>query len=151
ADLIARLGADDFRAREAASAALERIGEGALPALRQALLADDLEVRHRAEALVERLAWQEAVRELGRLEGTWTDVAVWENGQESVADSDAVVRTVIRHGESVSADGRGVEVRRGVWHIIDADCTPCKADILTSDGRVFRAIYRLDGDMLKYC
>ncbi|MBL8796368.1 MAG: hypothetical protein JNM56_20890 [Planctomycetia bacterium] len=54
ADLIARLGAQEFRTREQASAALEQQGEAALPSLRRARAETaDPEVRVRAERLIE--------------------------------------------------------------------------------------------------
>ncbi len=49
--LVARLGSDSYRLREQASARLVQIDE-ALPALRRALLAPDLEVRRRAKAVL---------------------------------------------------------------------------------------------------
>lgn len=52
-ELLARLGAKDFRTREQASAALEQQGDAALPVLRQALAENcDLEIRTRAERLI---------------------------------------------------------------------------------------------------
>jgi hypothetical protein len=60
ASLIKQLGDDEFANRQAASAGLEAIGEPALPALRKAADAPDLETRRRARAViaavVERLA-----------------------------------------------------------------------------------------------
>ncbi len=56
ADLIGQLGADDFDRREAASAALAKIGAPALAALRKAAAAsEDAEVRLRAADLVETI------------------------------------------------------------------------------------------------
>jgi hypothetical protein len=52
--LVRQLGSDDFEEREAASTALQRRGEAALPALRKALASDDLEVRKRARRLLRR-------------------------------------------------------------------------------------------------
>jgi WD40 repeat protein len=51
--LIKQLGSDSFAEREAASKALKDIGEPALDALRKATKVNDLEVRLRAELLVE--------------------------------------------------------------------------------------------------
>lgn len=55
AELVARLGSDDFRTREAAHAALLKSGPEALPALRAALESSDPEVRLRAAPLLVRL------------------------------------------------------------------------------------------------
>jgi HEAT repeat protein len=54
--LIAQLGDDDFKQREAASKALEAKGTAALPPLlRAAALAEDAEVRARARRVVDKL------------------------------------------------------------------------------------------------
>ncbi|AWM36488.1 hypothetical protein GobsT_57030 [Gemmata obscuriglobus] len=53
--LIERLGAGDFREREAATAALHKAGPGAIPLLREALKSDDPEVRQRAAGVLFRL------------------------------------------------------------------------------------------------
>ena len=55
AKLVKQLSSDSFDERSAASRALEKIGEPALPALYQALESDDLEVRRRAERVMEAL------------------------------------------------------------------------------------------------
>jgi hypothetical protein len=51
-ELVARLGSQEYREREAAVAALERAGAAALPALRAAVKSSDPEVRQRASALL---------------------------------------------------------------------------------------------------
>ena len=53
--LVRRLGAPKYADREAASAAIERLGPDALPALRAARIAPDAEIRSRAFALVDRI------------------------------------------------------------------------------------------------
>jgi uncharacterized protein (TIGR03067 family) len=152
AELVARLGDEEFAAREAATAELERIGEPALPALRRAIAtSDDLEICHRAEDLVGRMDARAAARELTRLEGAWAGVTSWENGQEKALEGDDAVRLTLRAGESVAANGRGAETCRCVWRVVDGTGTPGKIDLLTADGRTFRMIYVLDGDTLKYC
>ncbi|MBP3953902.1 HEAT repeat domain-containing protein [Gemmata sp. G18] len=55
AQLIARLGAEDFRDRESAVAELEKSGPGAIPLLRDATKSDDPEVRRRAAGILFRL------------------------------------------------------------------------------------------------
>ncbi len=53
--LVSKLGAKRYAEREAATAALERIGRQALPALRLAANARDPEIRTRASALVDKI------------------------------------------------------------------------------------------------
>jgi len=152
AGLIADLGDEEFATREAATAALERLGEAALPALRQAVAdSDDLEIRRRAGAIVEQMDYRVVVHELDRLEGTWQGVSAQENGQAVSLDGDAPVRTVIHKGDAVSTNSAGAEVSHCTWRIVDAAATPARADLIAADGRVLRAVYRLDGDTLSVC
>jgi hypothetical protein len=65
AELVARLGSDDFAQRESAVSALERAGAGAIPALRDAAKSPDPEVRHRAAAILTKL--QRAADSTGKL------------------------------------------------------------------------------------
>jgi HEAT repeat protein len=53
--LIQELGADDFSVREKASKNLTAIGRAALPALREALHCNDLEVRQRARHIMDAI------------------------------------------------------------------------------------------------
>jgi hypothetical protein len=53
--LISQLGSGQFSERQAAGAALEKLGAAAVPALRQAKTNPDLEVRRRAETLLARI------------------------------------------------------------------------------------------------
>jgi hypothetical protein len=59
--LVARLGSGRFEGREGAARELERLGPAALPALRAARDAADPEVRQRAAALLERIAFAGAI------------------------------------------------------------------------------------------
>lgn len=78
ARLIHQLGSDDFTEREAASNALDALGETALPALRKAQDNSDLEIRRRAAHLVKVLterrapmrakAWAAVVKLNGRID-----------------------------------------------------------------------------------
>jgi hypothetical protein len=54
-ELVAKLGSEDFREREAAAAALEKAGAAAIPVLRDAQASENPEVRQRAAAIVRRL------------------------------------------------------------------------------------------------
>jgi hypothetical protein len=98
-ELAARLGSARYAEREAAAAALERLGREALPALRRARSARDPEVRSRAAGLLERiesglmvrpalvrLAWRdrpltEAVDDLARQSGVPLALAVENAGE----------------------------------------------------------------------
>lgn len=53
--LVRRLGASKYADREAASAAIEKLGREALPALKAAKGASDAEIRSRASTLVDRI------------------------------------------------------------------------------------------------
>ncbi|HOX05269.1 MAG TPA: HEAT repeat domain-containing protein [Planctomycetota bacterium] len=74
--LVAELGANDFDARERATAELMRIGPAARPALQAALPGADAEVRERISLVLRRVAWQlppELAARLGRFGMTFTD------------------------------------------------------------------------------
>jgi hypothetical protein len=64
--LIKQLGSDEYKEREAATGELTKIGEKALPALKEALKSKDLEVRLRAETVIKALAKERAAGEEGR-------------------------------------------------------------------------------------
>jgi hypothetical protein len=53
--LVKQLGAEDFKEREAATEELEKIGEPAVPALKEALKSEDAEVRSRAELILKEI------------------------------------------------------------------------------------------------
>lgn len=65
AELVARLGSDEYAEREAAARALARLGPDALPALRDALKSSDPEVRARVAPIVTQL--QRAADSTGKL------------------------------------------------------------------------------------
>jgi uncharacterized protein (TIGR03067 family) len=143
--LITQLGDDEYARREAASKALEVIGEKALPQLRKAASSADLEVRRRARKLVGAIMRRAAERELKKLEGTWLPVSIQTNGKQ--APIDLTLKVVIKDGVSV-ATTRPV-VSRYTWQIVDATSVPKKVN-LVAGGQVFQAIYELDGQKLKY-
>src|SRR5260370_7755708 len=129
ADLVARLGDEEFAAREAATAELERIGEPALPALRQAIAtSDDLEIRHRAEGIVEEMDGRAGVRELARIEGAWAGVTSSENGQEKALEGDDALRLVLRVGVSGALNGPRAAACRRVGRAVDPPPTPPNLD-----------------------
>jgi hypothetical protein len=76
ATLIKQLGDDAFAKREAARKELEDIGEPALAALRKAATSsDDLEIRRRAERIIQTIATRAAdaaiKRQLAAFKGKW--------------------------------------------------------------------------------
>ncbi len=79
--LVFKLGSDCFRTRENAQAELLKIGPKALPALQQAAMSSDPEVRSRARQLVE--AWRKEVlytiSQDGRLFRLWVGKETFES------------------------------------------------------------------------
>lgn len=100
-ELVARLGADDFRTREAAGAALEKSGAAAIPALRAAAESANPEVRQRAAAI------------LFKLQRTAESVALLAPKKVSLAYRDTPLGTAIndlkaRTGLNLTLDPAGV-------------------------------------------
>jgi hypothetical protein len=60
AELVGKLGSDEFREREAAGKRLDELGVAALDALRLACRSEDPEVARRARELVGRIEWRHA-------------------------------------------------------------------------------------------
>ena len=58
AELVRQLGSAKYAEREAAMAALEKLGPAALPALRAAGVSKDAEVRHRAATAIATIEWR---------------------------------------------------------------------------------------------
>jgi hypothetical protein len=90
--LVKRLGSDSFEEREAASKALERVGEPALPALRQAIGSEDAEVRRRARDVLKATYARVEAEDTKALQGTW----VWQTAEwlGEKADQDALLSDV---------------------------------------------------------
>jgi hypothetical protein len=82
ARLIGRLGSDEFTEREAASKALDELGEKALPALRVAARSEDAEVRLRATVLIREIEGRRPRGPGELILGTWrgTEAAADEQG-----------------------------------------------------------------------
>src|SRR5262245_36869004 len=147
AQLIRQLGDDDFRKREAASKQLTAIGEPALPALKTAASDADAEIRRRAKRIIQTITGRLAGDEQKRLEGTWVGVGQEENGK----DTPSRTKIALTEGRSVATNSAGVEVFRCTWRVIDPTAAPRQLDLVAPDGRVFQAIYELDGAKLRYC
>jgi hypothetical protein len=102
--LVRYLGSDQFSEREAATKALDALGEAALPALRKATRGDDPEVRRRAARLVESITGRlraEALATIKRLGGSVADDA---GGAGDNAGARAGARIVL-----VGLDGERVQ------------------------------------------
>ena len=87
AALIKQLGDDDFERREAASKALDQIGEDALPELRRAERSSDAEVGRRAAAVIQAIGGRvfvEVRRFTGHTDGVIT-VAVSPDGRRALS------------------------------------------------------------------
>ena len=146
--LIQQLGDDEFFQREAASQALEAIGEPAYDALRQAAgTNEDVEIRRRAEVLLRKMNDRAARRDQQQLDGTWRVVAQEDNGSQRPMD----LQVTIARGASVGTDRWGMEIFRCTWWIVAPIESPKKVDLITAEGKVFHAIFTLDGDTLQYC
>jgi hypothetical protein len=141
ARLIKQLGDDAFDTREAASKALEAIGEPALDALRKAAATnEDLEIRRRAEGVIRTLASRALQKELAKFagswkspEGTWMKIHGdrWASGTPTFGPVSGVMWISELKGRMVLAD---FAVEEG----------PTK-------GQMAKAIFRFEGDSLHYC
>jgi tetratricopeptide (TPR) repeat protein len=78
---IAQLGSESWQEREAASAMLLSLGEGARKALEGATTSADPEVRHRARELLTRLRWQPPEGLEGSLADSWRDYNMLSESQ----------------------------------------------------------------------
>jgi hypothetical protein len=112
--LIRQLGDDEWRTRERATKTLRKVGEAALPALRSALKSADLEVRTRAEQLVEQIALDVAFSRMGNtlIADTYGGrvVEVDKTGQEIWALGDLrepVTASRMRGGKTLVAEREG--------------------------------------------
>lgn len=113
--LVAQMGSQKYAEREAATRALDELGVTALPALRKALQADDLEVRRRAEALVQRIERRlevERLLEPKRVRLAFQDVPV----------SEAVLEIKRQTGYDVQLGG---DLTRLAQRRITLDTGPC--------------------------
>jgi WD40 repeat protein len=93
--LIRELGDEDFDVRQAATEKLAKIGEAALPALKQAADGKDLEVKRRAADLLARIEKEHPVELLsirGPTTGYWVNrVAFTKDGKQAIATGGGVI------------------------------------------------------------
>jgi uncharacterized protein (TIGR03067 family) len=153
ARLVAQLGADRFAQREAASKELEAVGEPALPALRKAAASsDNLEVRRRAERIIQALAWVVTKRELKKLQGTWY-LTSYETDGKRIKGADKA-HVFIFKGDQWSIQVGGHVFQAGTVQRIEVK-EKCNAiDLLITGaggiGVTGVSIYALEGESLKY-
>ena len=139
--LVRQLGHQRYAQREEASRELAAVGEPAVGALRAAAAASpDPEVRARAERVIGAIAARAGERELAKWAGSWkTPAGVWMK--------------IDGHRWSSGTPSWG-PVGGQMW-IVEVGPAFVAADMLVesgpTQGQTCRAIYRLDGDRLRYC
>ncbi|HMF13737.1 MAG TPA: hypothetical protein VKE94_15570 [Gemmataceae bacterium] len=141
ARLIKQLGDDAFAKRGAAGKELEAIGEPALEALRKAAATnEDLEIRRRAEGVIRALAARACKKELAKFAGSWKSTeGVWMK----------------INGDRWSSGTPSFGPVSGVMWISELREHVVLADFVVEEGptkgQICKAIFRLDGDALRYC
>jgi uncharacterized protein (TIGR03067 family) len=153
AGLIARLGDEDFATREAASKALEAVGEPALPALRQAAASSpDAEVRRRAEGVIQALAGVITKKELAKLQGTWWLISYDASGNRIKGEDKA--HLFIFKGDKWAIRVGGQVFQAGTVQRIEVKSKLNAIDLLITQGGntgvTALSIYALEGESLKY-
>jgi uncharacterized protein (TIGR03067 family) len=153
ARLVAQLGADKFAQREGASKELESIGEPALPALREAAASnDDVEIRRRAEMIIQAIAGLVTKRELTRLQGAWCLLSYETDGKRIKGEDQAHVFTF--EGEKWSLRVGGQVFQAGTVQRIEVKQKFNAIDLLITGGGgvdvTTASIYSLKGESLKY-
>jgi hypothetical protein len=122
AKLIDQLGSSQFKVREAATQALNALGEPALPSLRQAAQGQDPEIRHRAEILalqIQKRAELAQILEPKRVHLVLKDATI----SEAVADLAGKTGFPIRL--EGAAKNRGITLDTGnttFWEAFDHLC-----------------------------
>jgi uncharacterized protein (TIGR03067 family) len=129
--LIRQLGSSQFAEREAASRRLEAIGETALEALRKAAKSNDVEVRRRAEQVIEAIE----AKDYDRLEGSWEGTADWSP------------RLEVRGGKFTFI----TRVRDSFSFSLVPTNAPKAIDFYKQRRSVLLGIYAVKGDELQIC
>lgn len=135
AQLIKRLGSNQFRERAAATRALDSLGEAALDALKQAACSDDLETRQRATELIQAIEFRLATARI--LAATPVEFD-YQNTPLPEAVADLAKRTgfpVVLHDPAALARRRvtaGTNGKVDFWQALALFCR--KADLHEWDG-----------------
>jgi uncharacterized protein (TIGR03067 family) len=144
--LIKQLGSDEFEQREAASKALEALGELALPALQNAAKkSEDAEVKQRLAAVVAAVL----SREEKKFHGKWLVVGCERAGTQILSKR---VRTEWEFLEGRFRfvgyiDGSLSGARSGRYQVTDTSAV----DLQYPGNDVMPHLYRLEGDTLLLC
>jgi uncharacterized protein (TIGR03067 family) len=158
ARLLKQLGDDDFAKREAATKELDGIGEPALPALcKAAASTDDLEIRRRAEKIVQDFAARRlavaAKKEIAKLQGAWYSTSTEEGGVRQSGENKA--NRHLFSGDQWTYEDGGAVVQAGTIRIVEVGDKRVQIDFLITEG--FRkgdtwvGLYERSGDELKWC
>jgi uncharacterized protein (TIGR03067 family) len=153
ASLIRQLGHDRFAKREEASEQLEAIGEPALDALRKAAASDEiLEIRRRAEQVIQAIARRVTKREVEKLQGTWSLISYETDGKRTKGEDRAHV--FIFKGDQWSIQINEQVFQAGTVQRIEVKEKLNAIDLLITQGSNIGAtafsIYAVEGDSLKY-
>ena len=133
---VSKLGSTKFKEREAATAALDKHAEAALPALRAALKSTDPEVRRRVQLLIQRIEHRvESVRVLAgsTLRLNYKDAAVLD----AVKDFATKARMTIWIGDDAEWRSRRITLDTGettVWDALDQICQKAGLSASPYDG-----------------
>ena len=143
ADLIVRLGDDDFENRNSAEARLEEIGAPAMPQLRKAAISsDDAEIRLRSYRLIEVIAVTMAKTEAAKWQGRW------ENGDQLLI----IKKDYWWWGSK--RDVQTAKLKKNRLHPLEVTKGFTKVNLTVelgpSRGKTCQAIFRLEGDALRY-
>jgi len=156
ARLIRQLGDRSYARREAASRELDALGEPALDALRKAASAEDAEVGQRAELLVRpitgRIRAAVTRKELEKLQGTWSLVAMEVNGRQIKGEDRNFVFTFKDGRWSLHANGQLSQA--GFVQQIEVEAKHNAIELPITQGwnvgATALSIYAVEGDSLKY-
>ena len=149
--LIKQLGDDEFDKREAATTRLAEIGEPSLDALHKAETSNDAEVRCRAMRVI--LAIVPAI-ELRKLQGTWIHGSRWRDGREAPLAEEERGTTVIKGDKWVIINRAGKVIEVATIQFVNATGDLKSFDFIREKefgGETYRCVYRIEGDMLRYC
>jgi uncharacterized protein (TIGR03067 family) len=148
ARLIKQLGSDSYEEREAATRALEAMGERALAALRVANQnSGDAEVKLRANRLIKAIERPTLVREEKELHGTWRVVGVERLGRPVPYDE----RSQYTFGKDGKLGRRNstATFQDGTYRL---SCVGVLEVVFSNQSHGYRMIlYRLKGDTLRLC